>query len=253
MAFEFALSLGDEKFPILQLRPTTASEVYASGEALVFSSGALTKCGQTTKPVEIAGKDYIAPSSGNLDIPSYSILPEYIYRTKFAGNATATPEGVKVTLDPTGKFVTGSTGTHQYTTATAAGTVTTAGNAAVTVTSALLDGGSKDIAAAVALDDNAAAIADKIRVALAADRDIAANFAVSGSAATIVLTPLIYAEDDATLNIAIDDGTGEGASEGITAAPTSVTTAGVASTGVATIYKKLGTGAEGTDVLVRFI
>jgi len=253
MAFEFALSLGDDKYPILQMRPTTASEVYAKGEALVFSSGKLTKCGQTVKPVEISAIDYTAPSSGNLDIPSHPVLSEFVYRTKFAANATATPEGAVVTLDTTGMYVTGSTGTHQYTTATAAGTVSTAGNALVTVTSALLDDGSKAIDVPVVLEDDAAAIALAIRTALAADEDITANFAVSGSAATIVLTPLIYDADDATLNIAIDDGDGEGASAGVTTAGTSVTTAGVASTGVATIHKKLGTGAEGTEVEVRFI
>ena len=102
MAFIFAKSLGGENYPYTKLRPTTASEVYINGEALVFSSGKLTKCAQTAKPVAIAGKDYTAPSSGNEDIPVYPVLPEFVFRTKFAANATATPIGVKVTLDPTG-------------------------------------------------------------------------------------------------------------------------------------------------------
>lgn len=116
----------------------------------------------------------------------------------------------------------------QVETATAAGTVTTAGNALVTVTSVLLEE-AEAIDVPVALSDDANAIALAIRTALAANENIAEHFTVSGADAAVVLTAKEYAANDTTLNIAIDDGTGEGASEGVTTAATSAnTTAGVA-------------------------
>jgi hypothetical protein len=115
----------------------------------------------------------------------------------------------------------------QVETATAAGTVTTAGNAAVTVKSALFEA-DEVLAVPVEENDDAAAIALAIRTALAANENIAAHFDVSGADAAIVLTAKVAAANDTTLNIAIDDGTGEGASEGVTTAATSAnTTAGV--------------------------
>lgn len=115
----------------------------------------------------------------------------------------------------------------QVETATAAGTVTTAGNAAVTVTSALLDE-AEVVAVPVEVDDDAAAIALAIRTALAANANIAAHFDVSGATDKVILTAKLPAANDATLNIAIDDGAGEGASEGVTTAANSAnTTAGV--------------------------
>lgn len=116
----------------------------------------------------------------------------------------------------------------QVETATAAGTVTTAGNASVTITTALLEE-DEVVAVPVVLDDDAAAIALAIRTALAANANIAAHFDVSGEAAEVILTAKLPAANDATLNIAIADGTGEGASVGVTTAATSAnTTAGVA-------------------------
>jgi len=70
----------------------------------------------------------------------------------------------------------------------------------------------------------AAEVAAEIRAALAADADVAAFFTVGGSGATVVLTRLRSAANDATMNIAIDNDT----CEGLTPAATSAnTTAGV--------------------------
>lgn len=115
----------------------------------------------------------------------------------------------------------------QVETATAAGTVTTAGNAEVTVKSVLFDA-DEVVAVPVELNDDANAIALAIRTALAANDTIAAHFDVSGADAAVILTAKLAAANDNTLNIAIDDGTGDGASEGVTTAATSAnTTAGV--------------------------
>lgn len=116
----------------------------------------------------------------------------------------------------------------QVETATAAGTVTTSGNASVTVKSALFEE-DEAVAVPVVEDDDAAAIALAIRTALAANANISEHFTVSGETAAVILTAKIAAANDATLNIAIADGTGDGASVGVTTAASSAnTTAGVA-------------------------
>jgi hypothetical protein len=120
-------------------------------------------------------------------------------------------------------------GTAQVETATVVGTIEAAGagNATVIVTAAGMTGSPKTFNVAVANDDTASQVATKIRAALAADAAVTALFAVSGSGANVILTKLLPAANDATLNISIDDGT----SAGLTAAPTSAnTTAGVAPT-----------------------
>lgn len=117
-----------------------------------------------------------------------------------------------------------SNGTAQVETATAVGTVTGSGNATVVVTAAALTGSPKTIAVAVTNGDSAATVAGKIRTALAADADVAAAFTVGGSSTTVVLTAIIKAANDTTLNISIDNGTCTGLT---TAATSSNTTAGV--------------------------
>ena len=135
-------------------------------------------------------------------------------------------------------------GTRQVETATAAGTITTAGNASVTVTAAGMTGSPKTISVAVALNDTAATWAGKVRTALAADTAVSALFDVNGTGTGILLTRKttktftlrgasyeVCAANDSTLNIALANGT----CAGITAAPTSAnTTAGVATAGYLT-------------------
>ena len=122
-------------------------------------------------------------------------------------------------------FVDGSYGTQQVETATVVGTISTAGNASVVVTANGMTGSPKTIAVPVLLADDASAIAGKIRAALAADAAVAALFAVSGATDKVILTRLIKAANDGTLNIAIDNGTCAGIT---TAAASANTTAGVA-------------------------
>jgi hypothetical protein len=118
-----------------------------------------------------------------------------------------------------------SGGTKQVETATCAGTITTAGNAKVTVTAAGMTGSPKAISFPVELNDDAAAIAAACRAALAADAAVTALFDVSGEGADVVLTSKLAVANDDTLNMAIDDD----ASEGVTTAATSTnTTTGVA-------------------------
>jgi len=166
--------------------------------------------------------------TGNVVITGTNYARETITET-IALNGTTTVHGAKAfkTVTSVTLPVQVHTPVAQVETATAAGTVTTAGNAAVTVTSVLFEENIV-VDVPVALNDNAAAIALAIRTALAADADIAEHFTVSGATDKVILTAKTPAANDATLNIAIDDGTGEGASEGVTTAATSAnTTAGV--------------------------
>lgn len=128
-------------------------------------------------------------------------------------------------------------GTAQVVTGVVEGLVTGdgAGNITVTVTSAGLTGGSKDVTVALSNSDDANAIALAIRTALAADTDISdsgsALFTVTGATTNVILTRNVEAASDATLDISVDvpaegEATFEAGSElGITVTET---TAGVA-------------------------
>ena len=131
-------------------------------------------------------------------------------------------------------------GTKQVITATAAGTITGSGDVAVTVTTAGMTGSPKTLNVAVLNGDTAPVVAGKIRIALAADADVAAKWAVSGTGTGIILTKLLTGAEDATANVALATGT----ATGLTAAPTSVhTTLGVADLDVLQI-ESYGPGAD---------
>jgi hypothetical protein len=117
-----------------------------------------------------------------------------------------------------------ASGVLQVETAVVVGTITTAGNATLTVTAAGMSGSPKDVVVALALNDDATAIATKFRAALALDADVAAFFTVSGSDANVVLTARASAANDATMNIAYADTTSDGLTDDATS---NNTTAGV--------------------------
>lgn len=181
-----------------------------------------------------------AGSIGSITISSGSktdyTTADIAYQTQYilAGTTTA------ATLDLTTGNAGGDawvTPVHQVETATAAGTITTAGDATITVTAAGLTGSPLALTVAVALSDTPTLWAVKVRAALSADAATSAMFDVSGATDAIILTrkPLAtYAlgsdsigmayANDATLNVAIANDT----SVGITAAATSAnTTSGV--------------------------
>jgi len=113
----------------------------------------------------------------------------------------------------------------QVETATAVGTITLDGNATVVVTAALVTGSPLAVNVAVLNTDTASTWAGKVRAALTATAAITAHYTVGGAGATITLTAIVKAANDATLNISLDNGT----CTGITTAATSAnTTAGVA-------------------------
>jgi hypothetical protein len=137
-------------------------------------------------------------------------------------------------------------GTAQVETATAAGTVSAAGNLTITVTSAGMTGSPLAVSVPVLNGDTADVWAGKVRTALAANATIAERFTISGTSTAIVLTrkplqtieiagesiPIQY-DNDTTLNIATANGTAAGITEAATSANT---TAGVETVGAYAPY-----------------
>ncbi len=127
-------------------------------------------------------------------------------------------------------------GTKQVATGVVAGLVTGdgAGDIIVTVTSAGLEGGSKDVTVTLENGDDAGEIAGRIRTALEGDEDISdagsALFTVTGDTVNVILTRNVEAASDSTLDIEVDvpetgEATFESGSE--LAIATTETTAGV--------------------------
>ena len=88
----------------IEVYAPTTDETISLGEALVLTSGALTKCGATATP------EYIARSAGtNKAIAVNRVLEEDIFETTFAADASAVNEGSKVTIHTDGLQVTATT------------------------------------------------------------------------------------------------------------------------------------------------
>ena len=115
-------------------------------------------------------------------------------------------------------------GVAQVETAVIVGTITGAGNATFTLTSAIVTGSPLAIPVAVLVGDTATVVAAKAAVVFNETAAVNAHFVASSNAANLVLTAIKSAANDATLNIAYIDGT----CVGLTADATSDnTTAGV--------------------------
>jgi hypothetical protein len=180
---------------------------------------------------------------GNTSVSLASADVAYSVRAIFAGS------GDVLALDLTNGSTSGSTawvaGTAQVETATvnAAAGITGAGNAQIVITAAGMTGSPKTINVAVTTALNTATlVAGALRTAAAADADVSAILTIGGTGADITATRKpntvytvgsetanIYPANDATLNIATQNGT----CTGITTAATSAnTTPGVATDGV---------------------
>lgn len=144
-------------------------------------------------------------------------------------------------LDSTGTTA-WAAGTAQVETATIVGTISTAGNMTVTVTSADVTGSPLALSVAVANADTASQVATKVRAALTDNTAISTYFTAGGSGADVTLAHKgtiqqtiqgtsipAYPANDATLNIAYTNDTCAGLTPDATSDDT---TAGVASSGV---------------------
>ena len=86
----------------------TASEAVQLGEALVLTSGKLTKCGATAKPEFIAMADCAADAANRL-IPVARVEANQLYEVPVTAAPTSLVEGDKVTLHTDGMQVTATT------------------------------------------------------------------------------------------------------------------------------------------------
>jgi hypothetical protein len=90
--------MAEAPFEIYDIRD---EEAVALGEALVLSSGKLTKCDATTTP------EFIAMKAGTgVEIPVIRIDEKMVFETTFAADATDNAEGTKVTIHTDGLQVT---------------------------------------------------------------------------------------------------------------------------------------------------
>ncbi|WP_164976122.1 SMP-30/gluconolactonase/LRE family protein [Oleiharenicola lentus] len=127
--------------------------------------------------------------------------------------------------------------------ATAAGTIGTAGNALVVVTDSALTNSPITLNVPVAATDEPATWAAKVVTALNGNTTLAARYTASSSGALITLTYLSGVDDSSVANLSLDNGT----CTGITPAPTSTasTVSGLVSTiagspGISGIYDGIG-------------
>lgn len=108
----------------------TNSEAYTFGEALVLTSGRLTKCGATATPEFVALKAQAAEATAVTPIPVIRVMEDMIFETTSTATVATTLLGAKVTLHTTGGEVTATTSSGVATIITTDGKTT---NSNVTV------------------------------------------------------------------------------------------------------------------------
>lgn len=131
---------------------------------------------------------------------------------------TITPASVTI-----GNIFTLSVGAiQQVITATIVGTIgpAGAGDAEIVVTADGMSNSPKTVTFAVANNDTASQVAGKAITALQGDGDVSAWFTIGGTGANIVMTAILAAVNDPTMNAASDNDT----CTGLTAQPTSAST-----------------------------
>lgn len=136
-------------------------------------------------------------------------------------------------------------GVAQVETAVVVGTITLAGNATFTLTSAIVTGSPLAVSVAVALDDTATMVAAKAAAALNATAAVAAHYVASSNAANLILTAIKSAANDATLNIAFTNDTCTGLTPD---ASSNDTTAGVLGD-----FRGLDSGAVVIDLTAKTV
>lgn len=97
-----------QNVPSPEFHEVTAEEAVTYGEALVLSSGALTKCGATAAPAFIAMKDLTA-AAADRRIPVIRVESNQVYEVPVQAEPTGLNEGDKVTLHTDGLQVTATT------------------------------------------------------------------------------------------------------------------------------------------------
>ena len=97
-------TVGSAKTAPMEYIVGTANEAISLGEALILSSGKLTKASGTNAP------EFIAVGSGTgVVIPVIRIMEDMEFETVFSADASSVAEGSKVTIGSTGLDVTATT------------------------------------------------------------------------------------------------------------------------------------------------
>lgn len=109
--FKIARRAVDDVEPFIHNLPITASESYSLGEALVLSSGKLTKCGATAKPTHIC----MGPVNENGCLPVIAVVPTTYFEVPATATVAATLIGSAVTLHTDGLQVTATTASGVFT------------------------------------------------------------------------------------------------------------------------------------------
>lgn len=92
----------------LEYHEVTTSETVALGEALVMSSGKLTKCGATAKPTYIAMQPITSAPAGS-KIACVRVSPDVIYETELSAASASIAKGALYTLASNGLGITATT------------------------------------------------------------------------------------------------------------------------------------------------
>lgn len=149
---------------------------------------------------------------------------------------------------PGGPFIVSAaptSGVAQVETAQIVGTITQAGNATFTVTSAVVAGSPLAVSVAVALNDTAAMVATKAAAVMNANAAVSAAFVVTTNVADLIFTAIKSAATDATLNVAYTNDT----CTGLTPDATSNDTTG----GTLGSFRGMETGAFLVDTTNKII
>lgn len=93
----------------------TDNEGCTLGEALVLSSGRLTKCGATTTPQFIAQKTIAAAASSTEYVPLIPVVPHQEFETTFTGDGSSLVVGDLVTINSDGLNVTATEASGVFT------------------------------------------------------------------------------------------------------------------------------------------
>lgn len=108
MAFQFVKSLSGNNFPVMQTAPTTANTAIAADAAVSLTAGKAVLAVGAVKPRFITA-GAVDSSAEPSDTPVQHVLPQDVWETSFAFDASAMNEGDKVTIHSDGLQVTATT------------------------------------------------------------------------------------------------------------------------------------------------
>lgn len=104
MAFKLKVTLANAT-PSAEYIDGTAGETFERGEALVLTSGKLTKCGATAKP-QFVSLGNVECTEENPKVPVMRIMDFHIFSCPISGDISSLTAGDVVTLSSDGMGVT---------------------------------------------------------------------------------------------------------------------------------------------------